>query len=575
MTSTTHSGGQGTTSRPDTVGVPGGLPVGALPPTSPGPIPTGRLPRARPGRSTLRLYSRLTRRGTLLMALALGLYVAMEVASYRSAYPDGVSPLQFEMFRDNPAVRMMNGVPDALDTAGGFTVWDGGWFMQLILAVWAVLAGTRLLRGEEEVGRVDLLLVGPIRGTRVTAKAIGVLLASGVFIGAVVAATMLAFGQSVQGSLLLGLALAGVQMTFVGVGSVTSQLVEVRRRAAGLAAAAVGLAYVVRMIGSSTDPRAWIRWFTPLGWLEQLRPFGDVDLRAVVPLLLVPALLSGTAVWLRGRRDLGAAVLAPEASREPRLRYLDSPLGFAWRSNRAVLLAWVIGIAAYSALMGSLVSTMVEYMADDESYQRIMEQMGMSEAITVLGFFGMMGLIGGLVMALQVVWRIGAMRTEEETGRAEAMLSRRVARLRWLGGHTLLAAVGGLVLIVVSGLAMWAGAVTSGPVDITWWQALRATLNVLPIVVLVAGMAVAAFGLAPRLTVAAPVAFITVTFVVSLLGPALEWPMWVLDVSPFTHLAMVPAEPWAATSGIVMTALGLAMGVAGFMGFRRRDVVGG
>ena len=30
------------------------------------------------------------------------------------------------MFEDNPAVRMINGVPYALDTAAGFAVWDGG-----------------------------------------------------------------------------------------------------------------------------------------------------------------------------------------------------------------------------------------------------------------------------------------------------------------------------------------------------------------------------------------------------------------------------------------------------------------
>ncbi len=47
--------------------------------------------------------------------------------------PQQVSPLQFTMFQDNPAVRMMQGVPNALHSAGGFTVWDGGWVIQLLL----------------------------------------------------------------------------------------------------------------------------------------------------------------------------------------------------------------------------------------------------------------------------------------------------------------------------------------------------------------------------------------------------------------------------------------------------------
>jgi ABC-2 type transport system permease protein len=49
----------------------------------------------------------------------------------------------------------------------------------------------------------------------------------------------------------------------------------------------------------------------------------------------------------------------------------------------------------------------------------------------------------------------------------------------------------------------------------------------------------------------------------------------VLDLSPFTHLALVPAEPWAATSGIVMTGLGVIAATVGLVGFRRRDIVGG
>jgi ABC-2 type transport system permease protein len=81
--------------------------------------------------------------------------------------------------------------------------------------------------------------------------------------------------------------------------------------------------------------------------------------------------------------------------------------------------------------------------------------------------------------------------------------------------------------------------------------------------------------MAPRLTVAVPVSVTVVGYILTLVGPALSWPQWVLDLSPFTHLALVPAEPWAATSGIVMTGLGVIAATVGLVGFRRRDIVGG
>ena len=183
-------------------------------------------------------------------------YAVLEIAGYRSAYPDGVSPVQFAMFEDNPAVRMINGVPYALDTAAGFALWDAGWIWQLILAIWAILTTTRFLRGEEDLDRADLVLAGPVRATQVTGLALAVVSTAGLLIGAVVAVTMTLTGQAFTSSVLLGLALAAVCALFASVAAVTCQLVDVRRRAAGLAAAVLGVAWILRMIGDSTDPRA-------------------------------------------------------------------------------------------------------------------------------------------------------------------------------------------------------------------------------------------------------------------------------------------------------------------------------
>ena len=314
---------------------------------------------------------------------------------------------------------------------------------------------------------------------------------------------------------------------------------------------------------------------TPLGWMEQLHLYGDPDPLALLPLLIAPLALAAVAVALRARRDTGAALLASESGREPHLRQLGSSAAFAWRSNRAVLLAWLLGLGACTAIMGAIVSTMIDWLAGDEGYQRILASMGMDQAATSRGFLAFIATIMGMAAALQVAWRIGATRAEEESGRLEAILARPVTRVRWLGGHALLSLLGGTLLIVIGGSAMWAGAAAAGSAEITWWDAIRSTSNLLPVVVLTAGLAVATFGLAPRLTVALPVAVTVVSLVLSMLGPTLDWPQWALDLSPFAHLALVPAEPWAATSGMVMTAIGLVLGIGGLMAFHRRDLTTG
>jgi ABC-2 type transport system permease protein len=202
-----------------------------------------------------------------------------------------------------------------------------------------------------------------------------------------------------------------------------------------------------------------------------------------------------------------------------------------------------------------------------------MASLGLDSMLSTLGFLAMIGTMGGVAVTLQVAWRVGAARAEEESGRLDLVLTRPVSRWRWLGGHAGLALLGGVLLVVVSGSALWAGAALSGSDDITWAACAKASLNALPVVALFGGLAVAAFGLLPRLTVVLPTALVVVAYLLTLLGPALQWPSWVLDLSPFTHLALVPAEPWAAPSACVMTALGLLLTALGLAAFRHRDLV--
>lgn len=537
--------------------------------------PSHRRVPARARRAVARLWIRLARRGALLMSLAVAVYVVVEVASYRAAYPGGVSPLQFQLFEDNPVSRMMQGVPAGLDTAGGFTVWDGGWFMQLIVSVFALLTTTRLLRGEEDAERSDLILSGPVRPRYHTGAAVAVIAGSVVLIGAAAAAALGLSGQDPLGAVLFGIGLAGVGATFAAIAAVMCQLVDVRRRAAGFTAVTLAAAYVLRMFANSSDGRVWARWTSPLAWVDVLAPYGDPDLRALVPLVLVPVLLALLAVALRTRRDLGSALLVTEAGHEPHLRLLGGPLAFAWRTNRAVLAAWAVGLVVLAAVMGALVSTMIEWLAKDQDYQRLFQELGYDQALTTLGFVAVMAQMFGLAIALYVVWRLGAARAEEEAGWAEALLSRPVSKMRWLGGHAVLATLGGALLLVLTGAAFWLGCVASGADDVSWSEATRSMLNSVPVVVLVGGFTVLTFGLWPRLTVAVPVTVTVVAYLVTLVGPPLSWPSWLLDISPFTHLAWVPMDPWAAMSGTLMAAIGLMMAGAGMLAFRRRDVAGG
>jgi ABC-2 type transport system permease protein len=58
-------------------------------------------------------------------------------------------------------------------------------------------------------------------------------------------------------------------------------------------------------------------------------------------------------------------------------------------------------------------------------------------------------------------------------------------------------------------------------------------------------------------------------------GPALDVPQAVLDISPFGHLPKLPGGEMAWTPVAVLTGLAVLMVAAGLAGLRRRDVTSG
>jgi ABC-2 type transport system permease protein len=102
------------------------------------------------------------------------------------------------------------------------------------------------------------------------------------------------------------------------------------------------------------------------------------------------------------------------------------------------------------------------------------------------------------------------------------------------------------------------------------FRMLGAGLIQAPAVLALAAAGVALFGLAPRLISAAWL-FVMVALLVGQVGGVIGLDQWAMDVSPFTHLPKlggpVTAQPLLWLGGI--TAL---LTVAGFVGFRRRDI---
>jgi ABC-2 type transport system permease protein len=530
-------------------------------------------PAHRPVAVVAGLAARLTRRGAAVLALSMGTYLAVEVKAFQAAYPDPASRAATARLADNPAIRMLQGVPHAIDTPGGYVAWDAGWLIATIVALWSIFAVTRLLRGEEDDERAALVLSGPVQAQHVVLAQLAVVAGALLVVGAACATALIATGAPAGGSVLFGSACSAIGAAYGTTAALAAQFAGTRRRAIAMVSALLTLGYLTRMIANSTPARGWLRWATPYGWFDETRAY-EAN-RWWVPLMMLTVSLgvAALAVRLRERRDTGTALLAGHARTHSRLGLLGGPTVLAWRLNAPVLAGWLVGLTAYSVMIGALAPAVTQISEQDADYRRVLDQMGMGFAATDRGFIALMGPSLALVVALYACWRIGAARAEEAAGHVDLLLASPVTRRGWLTGHAALTLVGAVLLTLASAAGVEIGVLIVGA-DVTALDALAAVAAPLPVTVAFTGVALLLFTLVPRLTTSLPAGVVVLAYLLQLLGTALHLPNWVIAISPFDHLGFVPEQPVHVPAMLALLGAGVALGAVAAAIFDRRDLAG-
>lgn len=456
---------------------------------------------------------------------------------------------------------------------GALTAWRVGVYAGLLAAVTSLLIVVRHTRDEEESGRQELVASGMV-GRRASLTA--ALLAAGVA-NAVLALLVTAglAGQGVTGALALGLGIAAVGMVFATMAAIVAQLTESARLARGLTAGVLGAAFVLRAAGdAATDGgtsqafgtgggSSALTWLSPLGWLENLRPYADERWWILLLFTAAVAAQGAVAYGLAGRRDVGMSFLPTRPG--PSVGRLGSAGALAWRLQRGSVYGWGIAFFAVGVVYGGLTDGVADLVGDNAGAREIFERMGGQSGLTDAFLASMIGMMG-LIAALYVVGSVLRLHGEETSGRAEPVLANAVGRMRWAAGHLTVAFGGVVLLMLLAGLGFAVGyGKQVGPI-------LGACLVQVAAVWVIGGLAVALYGLLPR---AAPAAWgvAGAVLLIGWVGPALDAPQAVLDVSPFGHLPKLPGGGMSWGPVVALLAIAAALVATGLAGLRRRDMV--
>jgi ABC-2 type transport system permease protein len=231
-------------------------------------------------------------RSGALWGYIFGITVASSALTYTWIYKTAAERRRLAgAFGANHAVSALFGPAADLQTVAGFTVFKVSMTVMVAGALWGVLMSTRLLRGEEDAGRWEILLAGQSTRTSAVGQALAGLGVGtmvlwsivGVFIVAV--GRLAAIGIGVGAGVYFAVTLVASPLMFLGIGAVTSQLAASRRRAVEYGAVVLGLSYGVRMVADAGLGLHWLIWASPLGWVEELQPLTHPQALALLPIL--------------------------------------------------------------------------------------------------------------------------------------------------------------------------------------------------------------------------------------------------------------------------------------------------
>jgi ABC-2 type transport system permease protein len=476
-----------------------------------------------------------------------------------------------QLFND-PVGRLMIGPGYGFDepTIERFVANGYGLYFALLAALMSILLVVRHTRLEEQTGRAELIRADQVgRSAPLTATVI-VAVITNLVGGLLVFAMLVGYaGFAARGSLVFAAAIVATGLAFAGVTTITVQLSQYARAAAGMAGGVLGVAYLLRAGGDmGAQGGTALSWTSPLAWPQQTAPF-VLDRSWPLALSLGFAVVTTMIGFgLSERRDLGASWLATRPGAAAGAEALGTPPGLALRLQRASIVGWGVSLAIGGMAFGAYADAMLD--AFGELPDVFAELFGGGDQL-LAGYLAYMAVFMAYLVAAYAVTAVQGLRDEETGGRLEPVLATPVGRWTWLGSNLAVIAGAVVVIMAVAGFFTGVGAALVTGDGYHLWELTLAHLNQVPAVWVVLAVAALLFGVLPR---AVPAAWVLVAFglIAGTFGPLLDLPEAVLDLSPFAVAAAMPLEDVRFAPVLALTAIALVLAAGGLLAFRRRDL---
>ena len=474
--------------------------------------------------------------------------------------------------------------PVAIDTASGYVTFKYGFSFSLMLSIFAMLIGSRLVRGEEARGSMDLLLATPhsrrnLLTEKVLATVVSMLVLGLAFgVGALLGEATQHDSASVGGAFLAAADLSLLLFFYAMLALFISQYTRTAGAAAGATGALYALFFVLDGTGRVYPNVAWVQRFSPnwyYGLSKPLIPSYGTNFSAMALLLALGLLLLTGSAIIFLRRDMGAVetlpflrrlrnhragAVAPDtqierAARDPWLR---SVLARSLRAGGPGLGWWMLGVFLYAAYGAGIVKSSEQQLRDAIKGSPAFTQLFNAKLLaTDNGFVSLaVFLIISIAAMLYALVRANDWPANQDNGRLDIILSTPQPRWRVALQWYATSLIGFALLALANALGIMVGAAATG-LTLDIGRVFAASLALVPPMALVAG-AVYALGARLRSTIDLEIVggYLGIAFFMDLLRSALKLPPWTQHLSVFTAYGtpITDGVNWAGVSAMLLLA---------------------
>ncbi|HEV2580041.1 MAG TPA: ABC transporter permease subunit, partial [Ktedonobacteraceae bacterium] len=254
----------------------------------------------------------------LAWGFALGVFAAVDLAES--------TPTTIATFSSLAPLFRFLGDPYQIQTPEGFITWRiMELFVPLAICFWPILAGARMVRGEEERGSMNVLLATGRSRRRLLLSKLSALVIALILIGLLVALGLLAGQTRLEGhadvvrAVLAGLNASLLAIFFGSLALLFSQFVASRVVAAGWTSGLLVLSMLLDSTGRLLHG-SWVQYLSPFYYYNLNRPlipsFPNQPLAAVL-LAGLTVLCAGASLLLFARRDIGGVAFSWPGQQEP------------------------------------------------------------------------------------------------------------------------------------------------------------------------------------------------------------------------------------------------------------------